>query len=176
MSRNVFHRLKSIFVPETREQRSKVNGSSPLLHSVVAPCAIELHTGGSDDLNFIKESVYAFNIVRAGNHGYEPLNLILRDAHAKAVGGLIANSCWGWLHIDYLWVDASVQRKGFGRQLLLTAEKLGARRKCRGAYLQTFSFQEALTFYERLGYVQFGVMEDCPPGHRKHFLQKQLNW
>jgi len=75
-----------------------------------------------------------------------------------------------------MWVDEAVQKRGFGRQLLLTAEKLAARRKCHHAYLETFSFQETLLFYERLGYVRFGVIDGIPDGHRKYFLQKTISY
>jgi len=171
----VLQQLKGLFVPDSAKERSTEKGGSLSLSGFVQPCAIELDTGGSDDdLRRIRESLFAFNIGAAGDSNYEPLNLILRDAHGKAAGGLIASSSWGWLQVSFLWVDESVQRKGFGRQLLLTAEKVAARRNCRHSSLETFSFQRSLLFYERLGYVQFGVLEDCPTGHRKYFLRKQL--
>ena len=40
------------------------------------------------------------------------------------------------------------------------------RRGCRGAYLDTFSYQ-ARPFYERLGYEVFGTLDDYPAGHQR---------
>jgi hypothetical protein len=40
-------------------------------------------------------------------------------------------------------------------------------------WLDSFSFQ-APGFYRRLGYAEFGVVEDYPPGHTRHFLKKRL--
>jgi GNAT superfamily N-acetyltransferase len=170
---DLFQQLKLLFVPGAAKPRSKKYDGSVSHGGIIQPCAIELDVGGSEDaLRHIRESLFRFNISKAGQPGYEPLNLILRDGHAKTAGGLVASTYWGWLHVDFVWVDEAVQRKGFGRQLLLTAEKLAARRKCHHAYLETYSFQDTLSFYERLGYVRFGVIEGVPTGHRKYFLCK----
>jgi hypothetical protein len=53
------------------------------------------------------------------------------------------------------------------------AEREAIRRGCRGAWLDTFSFQ-ARGFYERLGYTVFGTIAGCPPGHSRFFLKKDL--
>jgi hypothetical protein len=47
------------------------------------------------------------------------------------------------------------------------------RRGCRGAYLDTFSYQ-ARPFYEKLGYAVFGTLDDYPPGHQRFFMRKRL--
>jgi hypothetical protein len=39
--------------------------------------------------------------------------------------------------------------------------------------LDTFDFQ-VKAFYEKLGYELFGILDDCPPGHRRYFLKKAL--
>jgi hypothetical protein len=54
-----------------------------------------------------------------------------------------------------------------------TTEIEARRRGCRNAYLDTFSYQ-APQFYERLGYVAFGTLQDYPPGHQRVFMNKQL--
>ncbi len=48
-----------------------------------------------------------------------------------------------------------------------------ARRGCRYAWLDAFSFQ-ARGFYEKLGYTVLGTLEDSPPGHSRYFLKKNL--
>jgi hypothetical protein len=53
------------------------------------------------------------------------------------------------------------------------AEAEAIRRGCRGAWLDTFSFQ-ARGFYERPGYSIFGTIENFPPGHRRFFLKKDF--
>jgi ribosomal protein S18 acetylase RimI-like enzyme len=54
------------------------------------------------------------------------------------------------------------------------AEDEARRRGCRGAWLDTYSFQ-ARGFYERIGYEVFGVIDDFPPGHSRLFLRKTFS-
>ena len=56
-------------------------------------------------------------------------------------------------------------------QLMNDAEREAIRRGCRGAWLDTYSFQ-ARGFYERLGYTIFGTIDNYPPGHSRIFLKK----
>jgi GNAT superfamily N-acetyltransferase len=62
---------------------------------------------------------------------------------------------------------------GLGRQMLLQAEQEAIARGCRGAWLDTYSFQ-ARRFHERLGYAVFGILNDYPPGQKRIFLHKVL--
>ena len=58
-------------------------------------------------------------------------------------------------------------------QLMSAAETEARRRGCHHALLDTFDFQ-ARPFYEQLGYVAFGELEDFPRGHSRYFLSKHL--
>lgn len=40
-------------------------------------------------------------------------------------------------------------------------------------FLDTFDFQ-ACEFYEKHGYTAFGVLEDCPTGHCRFYMEKKL--
>jgi ribosomal protein S18 acetylase RimI-like enzyme len=53
------------------------------------------------------------------------------------------------------------------------AEAEAVRRKCVGAWLDTYSFQ-ARGFYERLGYTVLGEIADYPPGHTRYFMKKSF--
>jgi ribosomal protein S18 acetylase RimI-like enzyme len=55
--------------------------------------------------------------------------------------------------------------------MLLQAEQEAIARGCRGAWLDTYSFQ-ARGFYERLGYAVFGILNDYPPGQKRIFCTK----
>jgi hypothetical protein len=54
------------------------------------------------------------------------------------------------------------------------AESEAVARGCHGAWLDTFEFQ-ARPFYERLGYVCFGELEDYPVGSARYFMRKLLS-
>jgi GNAT superfamily N-acetyltransferase len=78
------------------------------------------------------------------------------------------------LHIHLLYVTESMRGTGIGRDLMRQAEEEARRRQCTASWLDTFSFQ-ARGFYERLGYILFGTIEDYPPGHSRFFLKKSLS-
>jgi len=81
---------------------------------------------------------------------------------------------WGaWLHIRHLWIAEPLRHQGYGSSLLRTAEEEATVAGCRGAFLDTFSFQ-ARPFYERHGYECFGELRDHPPGHAHYFMRKLL--
>jgi ribosomal protein S18 acetylase RimI-like enzyme len=126
------------------------------------------------DREAVLAGLRAFNRRHSTEPGHEPLAFVLRDGAGTVQGGLLAETAWHWLHIEILWIADALRGQGWGRRLMETAEAAGRARGCRGAYLDTFGFQ-APGFYEKLGYVVFGVLEDYPPGSRRIFLHKRLD-
>lgn len=89
------------------------------------------------------------------------------------VGGLIGYVHWGWLEIDIVWVDEFYRGKGIGKHLVDYAEHKALDTGAKRAKLNTFDFQ-AKEFYEKLGYVLYGRLEDYPEGHTLYYLRKDL--
>jgi GNAT superfamily N-acetyltransferase len=105
---------------------------------------------------------------------YRPLVILLSNPGSdEIVGGLHGSTSFSYLWVDLLFVPESMRGIGIGRKLMTEAEAEAARRGCRAASLDTFSFQ-ARGFYERLGYSVFGTLKDCPPGHSRFYLTKRL--
>jgi GNAT superfamily N-acetyltransferase len=117
----------------------------------------------------------AFNSAAAGPHGFRPLNLsVTRPGEAEPVGGLSGFTFYGWLFVRLFYLPDDLRGAGLGRDLLARAEAEARARGCVGAYLDTFSFQ-ARPFSERQGYREFGVLDDNPPGHTRHFMMKRFS-
>ncbi len=114
-----------------------------------------------------------FNEACVGPANYARLAVVLRDAEGTIAGGLLADVYWGWLAIEILWVREDLRGQGYGRALMQAAEREAVRRGCRGAHVDTMSFQ-ARPFYEKLGYTVFGELHDVPPGHTRYWLQRRL--
>ena len=106
-----------------------------------------------------------------GHAPWRPLGIFIRDAET-IVAGLSGETYCGWLVIKYLWVRHDLRRRGVGRELMAKAEARAVERGCHAAWLDTFSFQ-ARSFYEKLGYEEFGTL-DYPPLHKRHFMRKLL--
>ena len=95
------------------------------------------------------------------------------DQNQQMIAGLVAETFWGWLAIDYLWVADTHRHNGLASLLLLEAETVAIQRKCQWAKVSTFSFQ-APAFYQNLGYQIAGQLDNYPPGHTLYWLQKTL--
>jgi GNAT superfamily N-acetyltransferase len=116
------------------------------------------------------EAIYAFN-ARVAPLVVERFALLLHDEVGALAAGLSGAMYWGWLFVDSLWVSDALRGSGLGRALMARAEDHARANDCHGVWLDTF---QARGFYEKLGYESFGVLEDYPPGHSRHFLRKRL--
>lgn len=71
--------------------------------------------------------------------------------------------------IDILWVDDNYRSIGVGSQLMQKAQETAKEKGCSLIHLDTFDFQ-AKDFYLKHGFEVFGVLENCPPGHKRTCL------
>lgn len=109
-----------------------------------------------------------------GLHGdWAPHWIIGRDAEGAIRAGLRYLTAFDWLFVHMLWVEAPYRFQGIGSRLMAEAEAAAREKGCRGAYLDTFTFQ-APKFYERHGYREFGRLEGFPPGHARIWFAKSL--
>ena len=89
-------------------------------------------------------------------------------------GGLIAQLYWDWMYVEILAVPERLRGQGLGRELLERAENIARAEGCRGAWVDTYSFQSP-GFYERLGYRPFGRLPFYPGTEERIFLAKPLD-
>jgi GNAT superfamily N-acetyltransferase len=120
------------------------------------------------------DGLFRANVERTGDGQIEHLCVIARDSSNALAGGIYGELYWGWLNILALWVSPDLRRRGLGSQLLSRAETEALAKGCRGAYLDTFTFQN-VALYTRAGYEIFGTLEQFPSGHSRHFLSKRLH-
>jgi GNAT superfamily N-acetyltransferase len=98
----------------------------------------------------------------------------LYDADGLVEGGFWGCTNFEWLHVQMLFVPAARRGRGVGAALMASAEAEAQARGCRGAHVDTFSFQ-AVSFYRGLGYTIFGVLDDYPPGHSQLYFRKRFD-
>lgn len=128
----------------------------------------------------IHDQIIAFNNATSSHHrrvridGIKPLNILVHDSDGRLLGGLIADTYWGWLDIDDFWLPEYLRGNGLGKKLLGMAEAEAIKRGCTAAHLKTFSFQ-APGFYQKCGYSVVGKLEGYPPGSDKFWMRKELN-
>jgi len=98
----------------------------------------------------------------------------LKTDKDEIIGGIQAILYhWHILFIDILWIDENYRHKQYGSILLKKAEEKAKSLGCSLIHLDTFDFQ-AQDFYLKNGYKIFGILEDCPPGHKRIYLKKKL--
>jgi GNAT superfamily N-acetyltransferase len=131
----------------------------------------------AEERDTIDRKIVAFNRARVPfeqNEDFVSLSHVLKGNAGQMIGGINATLyCWNIVYIDVLYVEEAHRGRGLGRLLL---EKAESKAKALGGYLShldTFDWQ-AKEFYEKLGYVVFGVLEDCPRGHTRNYLKRRI--
>jgi ribosomal protein S18 acetylase RimI-like enzyme len=105
--------------------------------------------------------------------GFTSIAAFLRNTEGEIMGGVTGKAYWGWLHIEFLWVEFSLRKNGYGGSLLCGAESEARNQGCKYATLDTFSFQ-AKGFYEKLGYEVFGTLQGYTGEQERYYLRKGL--
>lgn len=130
-------------------------------------------TVAPDDIQFLDDRLYEFNVAATGIQDGQVLGIFVRDARGAIEAGL---SGWTWgdcCRIEKLWVREDLRGGGLGRRLVCAAEQEAARRGCRQVTLDSHSFQ-APEFYQKLGYELWAVLDGYPSPHRQCYLRKTI--
>ncbi len=131
-------------------------------------------TPSAEDRKAVLDGLIKFNEAYCGPHEWRPLAVLVREPETgRPLGGLVGASFHGWLFIELFWLPEDLRRDGLGTRLMRAAEAEAVTRRCRGIWLDTYSFQ-ARGFYEKLGFTMFGAVDDFPPGHQRFYLYKRL--
>lgn len=104
---------------------------------------------------------------------WTPHYILGRDGEGAIKAGIRFFTAFEWLFVHLLWVAEPYRGQGVGSRLITQAEEAARQKHCRGAYLDTFTFQ-APKFYQRLGYREFGRLDDFPFGHSRIWFAKRL--
>jgi GNAT superfamily N-acetyltransferase len=91
------------------------------------------------------------------------------------LGGLAARFSLDlkWVFVELLAVAEDGRGRGIGGQLMARVEEEARSRGMDGIWLDTFSFQ-APEFYRRMGYSEFGRIDDYPENEARLFFVKRL--
>jgi ribosomal protein S18 acetylase RimI-like enzyme len=105
----------------------------------------------------------------------ESLQFYLLDAKGNLIGGIQGRTHQipEWLEITVLWVAEEMRKQGLGRELMHMAEDEARARGCRYARLATSEYQ-APGFYRKLGYREYGMLENCPREETVYYFCKEL--
>ena len=138
------------------------------------------HTISEQREEYLTNHLIAFNQIHSTALPIEhvdpsQLQISLLDRTGAVLGGLIGrtHTIPQWLEISIIWVDEPLRQRGLGRQLMEEAEHEARQRSCHYARVATSDFQ-APAFYQKLGYILYGKLENCPPGETVFYWWKDL--
>lgn len=127
----------------------------------------------AEDLKRLHERLSDFNDSDVGPAAHVPIAVFVRDKKSVLMGGISGYTAWGWLYMQWLWVDEAMRGQRLAGRMLEAAEREAAERGCIGALIDTFN-PKAAKAYERQGYKTFGVLPDFPLGRSRIYLQKRF--
>lgn len=126
----------------------------------------------------IENKVTSYNNSKAPFIQEQPfinLNFCIKDDSGLIIAGITSLMyCWGMLFVDILAVDEKYYKNGLGSKLLSHVENEAKKLGATLVHLDTFDFQ-AKDFYLKDGYEIFGVLDDCPKGHKRYYMKKVLH-
>lgn len=128
------------------------------------------------DKNYINNALYEYNLKHFPpdlRERYSEIHLFLKDENNKVRGGLLGEICWNWLEIHTLMIDEDIRKLGYGTKLLLEVEKIALEKNCNFIKVDTLSFQ-ALDFYKKHGYQEFGILDNVGRDYQHYYLKKDL--
>jgi GNAT superfamily N-acetyltransferase len=126
---------------------------------------------------YIDNALGDFNISKVPLTQENPLTFIcyhIKNKDHHIIGGIksiLYN--WNCLFVELLWIDDQHRNKDLGSLLLNKVENEALKLGCHLIHLYTYDFQ-AKDFYLKKGYEIFGVLDDCPKGHKRFYLKKSL--
>jgi len=125
----------------------------------------------------LQEAITDFNIITIPSlprAKAQKIDLMAWTHDGKLIGGINAEWVnWGILFIHLLFIHEEFRGNGYGSSLLKEVEDRARSHGCYLSHLDTFDFQ-GKDFYVANGCSVFGVLDDCPKGHKRYYLKKDL--
>jgi len=130
-----------------------------------------------DEVKEFQKGLEAFNMAQTNNEFNSPqpwLNMVLKDHEGTIVGGIMTSTLYWSLYLEVLWVDKKYRGLGYGRNLVLEAQRLAKKQGCISSHTYTFSWQ-APDFYQAVGYDLIATYDGYHGGITELILMKQLD-
>lgn len=105
----------------------------------------------SENIQVLGDGIINYAVQQKGHKPMEFFAFFVRDENNQIHGGCNCAMLYGCLYVDSLWLTESLRKKGYGTQLMLSAEKYGKEHGCTFACVNTMDW-EALDFYKKLNY------------------------
>ncbi len=130
-----------------------------------------------DDVKEFQKGLEAYNMEKTNGEFNSPeewLSQVLKDHYGNIVGGITTSTIYWAQYLESFWVDAKYRGLGYGRDLVLEAERLAKGNGCVVSQTYTFSWQ-APDFYQAVGYKLKATYDGYHDGITELILMKSLD-
>jgi len=129
-----------------------------------------------EECEFVDDKLGEFN--RSQVPATQEPTLVYKNYNIKDQGIIIAGINayvyhWGIVSLNILFVDEKYRGQGLGSTLLRKVEEEAKAMSATLIHTDTFDFQ-GLDFYLKHGFEVFGILDDCPKGHKRYYLKKNF--
>lgn len=103
----------------------------------------------SQDIDFLTDKINAESpeVPPAYCFGF-----FIKNDKGEIIAGCNGSVIFGEIYTDQLWVHPEYRKQGLGKRLMEQVHTYGHEVGCKMATVATMSFQNALQFYQQLGY------------------------
>ena len=130
-----------------------------------------------DDVKIFQQGLESYNLENTNGEFNSPQpwhNLVLKDHEGAVVGGVSTSTLYWTQYLEVLWVDEKYRGFGYGRDLVLEAQRLAKEIGCVSSHVYTFSWQ-APEFYQAVGYNLIVTYDGYHSGIKEHILVTNLD-
>ncbi|MGY5865359.1 MAG: GNAT family N-acetyltransferase [Candidatus Thorarchaeota archaeon] len=136
-----------------------------------------IDTPTDDDVKKFQQGLESYNMEKTNGEFSSPQpwhNLVLKDQEGTVVGGLFTSTLYWSQYLEVLWVDDKYRGRGYGRDLILEAQRLAKEIGCVSSHVYTFSWQ-APDFYQAVGYDLIVTYDGYQGGIKEYILMTHLD-
>ena len=160
-----------------RELADWVNHTENTEYSLPIPnTSYRLELNAPNAYNTIDQKLFEFNkscVPATQKPEVINLNFTVKNGD-EVVAGICADVYkWKILYISVFFIEENYRHQGLGTILLNKVEEKAKQLNATLSHLDTFDWQ-AKEFYLKHGYEIFGVLENCPAGHKRYYMKKIL--
>jgi GNAT superfamily N-acetyltransferase len=129
-----------------------------------------------DDVKKFQQGLESYNMEKTKGEFNSPQpwhNLVLKSHDGDVVGGIATSTLYWTQYLEVLWVDEKYRGLGYGRDLVLEAQRLAKEIGCVSSHVYTFSWQ-APEFYQAVGYDLIVTYDGYHSGIKEHILMTRF--
>ena len=136
----------------------------------------KLEFNAKDSFKIVDQKLFEFNtscVPSTQKPEVIDINVTIKNGDEIIAGICSEVYTWNILYISVFFVEEKYRNQGLGTILLNKVEEKAKELGVTLIHLDTFDFQ-AKDFYLKHSYEEFGILDDCPKGHKRYYMKKVL--